>query len=112
MAAGGSPCSPPSLDLQPASFPPPPTPCPAEAARVQAAAAAARGTRIPNRCDLRVYAVTDPDCNAQFGRTNAGGRVGGNGKLCRELTRIEHKGVVHARSSAFRLVVWAAFVCV
>lgn len=46
---------------------------PAEAARVQVAAAAARGTRIPNRCDLRVYAVTDPDCNAQFGRTNAGG---------------------------------------
>lgn len=43
----------------------------AEAAREQVLAAAARGTRIPNTCDLRVYAVTDPACNAQHGRTNA-----------------------------------------
>ncbi|GAB4815842.1 hypothetical protein N2152v2_002888 [Parachlorella kessleri] len=27
--------------------------------------------RIPNSCDLRVYAVTDPNCNEQWGRGNA-----------------------------------------
>ena len=48
----------------------------AAAAREQVAAAAARRHRIANRCDLRVYAVTDPDCNAMFGRSNAGAWVG------------------------------------
>lgn len=56
----------------------------AAAAREQVAAAAARGTRIPNRCDLRVYAVTDPDCNAMFGRSNAGGLGRSRGLGCRE----------------------------
>lgn len=31
-----------------------------------------RQERIPNACDLRVYAVTDPDCNEKFGRGTAG----------------------------------------
>ncbi|EFN53733.1 hypothetical protein CHLNCDRAFT_58425 [Chlorella variabilis] len=52
----------------------------AEAAREQVLAAAARGTRIPNTCDLRVYAVTDPACNAQHGRTNAGEWQAGRGR--------------------------------
>ncbi|KAI3425347.1 hypothetical protein D9Q98_009111 [Chlorella vulgaris] len=43
----------------------------AEAAREQVEAAAARRNRIPNSCDLRVYAVTDPRCNAANGRSNA-----------------------------------------
>ncbi|PSC75210.1 thiamine biosynthetic bifunctional enzyme chloroplastic isoform C [Micractinium conductrix] len=43
----------------------------AEAAREQRAAAATRRSRIPNRCDLRVYVVTDPVCNAAQARSNA-----------------------------------------
>ncbi|KAL4420336.1 hypothetical protein ABPG77_006143, partial [Micractinium sp. CCAP 211/92] len=43
----------------------------AEAAREMLEAAAARRLRIPNTCDLRVYGVTDPGCNAQWGRSNA-----------------------------------------
>lgn len=42
-------------------------------------AAAARRLRIPNTCDLRVYGVTDPACNAQWGRSNAGERRVGFG---------------------------------
>ena len=48
-----------------------------EAADAAASLLPRRAQRIPNPVDLRVYAVTDPDCNEKFGRGNAGGWVGG-----------------------------------
>lgn len=56
----------------------------------------ARQDRIPNPVDLRVYAVTDPDCNAKWDRGNAGGAslcvfaVDRNAWLCELVHRRGH----------------------